>query len=396
MSSIKKLSSLNFSDLLGDDQKLVFLVGAGSSIDSPSLMPSAYEIMKTLIKFACVESEIEKINQIEELKFETLLEIFYETLDNELLLADLYLQNSIPNLAHFFLVEMAKRGHFIMTANFDSLIEHAMLQSEIQKRRIIPVITEKDYEKYNDPEKLYKGGKYAIYKIHSSPKNIITGEDTKTAFLNTIRLLGQNFEKSNLIQLEPFKAQLLENISNERTLVIFGYSGKNDFDIISTLKIMKNLKNLIWINHTSTDTITEEIYKIETQKEEIKKIDELDSFLLDVMQINDTINVYRMDTNTSKLLDKYLEKKDLISSEKFTFNLMGWLQENIKKPDEITKLYFSFKIYYETKRYTDSLRCLERIYRLADEAGEDLWKAVALMNMGIINQDQKNYDKALE
>ncbi|MFX1233588.1 MAG: hypothetical protein ACFFBY_03425, partial [Promethearchaeota archaeon] len=126
MSSIKKLSNLNFSSLLGDDQKLVFFVGAGSSTDSPSLMPSAHETMKTLIKFACSQSEIEKVTQIEDLRFETLLEIFYEILDNELSLADLYVQNNIPNVVHFFLVEMAERGHFIMTANFDSLIEHAM------------------------------------------------------------------------------------------------------------------------------------------------------------------------------------------------------------------------------------------------------------------------------
>ncbi len=160
MNSMQKLTDLRFSDLLGDNKKLVFLTGAGSSIESPSSMPSARKVMETLIKYTCVKSEIEKILQIEELKFEILIEIFQDTFDKELSFANFYLENDKPNIIHFFLAEMLKKGHFLMTSNFDSLVEHALLKLNIQKKKIVPVITERDYEKFKDPNKLLKNAPF--------------------------------------------------------------------------------------------------------------------------------------------------------------------------------------------------------------------------------------------
>ncbi|GAH37037.1 unnamed protein product, partial [marine sediment metagenome] len=77
---------------------------------------------------------------------------------------------------------------------------------------------------------------------------------------------GLNQTESNIVQLEPYKAQFLDKISNERSLIIIGYSGKNDFDLMSTLKIMKNLKNLIWINHISDGGSKEDLYEFDAQK----------------------------------------------------------------------------------------------------------------------------------
>ncbi|MFX1495275.1 MAG: hypothetical protein ACFFBZ_13395, partial [Promethearchaeota archaeon] len=110
MSSIQKLVELSFSDLLGDAKKLVFLAGAGSSIESPSSMPSAQKVMETLIKYTCPKSEIEKILQLEELRFEILIEIFQDTFDSDLSFANFYLENDKPNIIHFFLAEMLKKG----------------------------------------------------------------------------------------------------------------------------------------------------------------------------------------------------------------------------------------------------------------------------------------------
>lgn len=45
---------------------------------------------------------------------------------------------------------MIKKGHFVMTTNFDFLIEYALLQSNIEKKDIIPVITKQDFENYNN------------------------------------------------------------------------------------------------------------------------------------------------------------------------------------------------------------------------------------------------------
>ncbi|MFX0009654.1 MAG: SIR2 family protein, partial [Candidatus Hermodarchaeota archaeon] len=253
MSSIKKSSNFNIDELFENGEKLTFLVGAGSSTSSPSLLPSTNEMIKALVNKFCLGSEKEKILNIKDLRFENLIEIIHESVSDNYKFLDFYLESDKPNIAHYTIADLLNKGHYVITTNFDSLIEQALLNLEIPKKKIIPVITDKDYEKYDDPVKLFKSGKIPIYKIHGAPKNIITGEDTRDYFINLMKLIGMNKSKHNIIQLEPYKAQLLYSIAENRTLLIIGYSGKNDYDLLSTLKILKGLKNLIWINHISED-----------------------------------------------------------------------------------------------------------------------------------------------
>jgi len=397
MSSIKKSKSFNVTKLFESDEKLTFLVGAGASVEAPSQLPSTNDTMKALIKLSCANSEIETILKLQNLKFEVLVGIIHKSIEDDFRFLNFFTKSDKPNLEHFFLAEMIKKGHFVVTSNFDFLLEYALLQSDVPKKKIIPVITKKDYEKFSDPEKLYKNGKVPIYKIHGSHRNIITGEDTRTSFINTLKLIGRNQTESSIVQLEPYKAQFLVNISKERSLVVIGYSGKNDFDLLSTLKIMKNLNNLIWINHISDGGSKEDLYEFDAQKSsDLKNIDKLDQFLLEIKQLNGSVNVFRLNVNTSKFLEKFFKDKEKLSKDKFSIDLMEWFKTNIDEPNELTKLFISYKIYSETKNYTDGLRCLERIFRISEDSGNAQWKAIALMEMGIINYVQLNYSEALE
>jgi len=42
-----------------------------------------------------------------------------------------------------------------------------------------------------------------------------------------------------------------------------GYSGSDDFDVVPTLKILKNIKNIIWLNFVYNDKGEEKIYEID-------------------------------------------------------------------------------------------------------------------------------------
>jgi len=394
LSNVKK-SNLNINELFKSEEKLTFLVGAGASVDSPSQLPSASNAMRALIKFFCSKSEVEKILSIQGLSFEALVRILHNSLNGDFEFLDFYLESDKPNIEHFFLADMIKKGHYLATTNFDFLIEHALLQTQYPKKKIVPVITEKDYQRFSDPEKLYKNKRIPIYKLHSSPKNIITGENTRTSFNNTLKLIGSNHDKKNIIQLEPFKAQMLERISNERTLIIMGYSAKNDYDLISTLKTMNRLKNLVWINHTSNSKIKGDLYEYnKPESRDLSNSGDLDQHLLEIKRLNESINVFRLNINTPKFLEKLLAKKEEISKEKFKLNLADWLKAKIKEPSDLTKLFISNKIYFETMNYSDALRCLEGLYMAKSE--DSHWKAISLMEMGIINYEQSNYVDALD
>ncbi|MFX1258432.1 MAG: tetratricopeptide repeat protein, partial [Promethearchaeota archaeon] len=392
-----KLTNLTIKDLLTDHKKLTFLVGAGCSVDAPSYLTAGHTMIEAIIEYACAEPEKERILKLKELRFEQLVEIIRDELDPELKLIDYYGESNKPNVQHFFLAEMIKKGHFVMTTNFDFLIEYAILQSGVPKKKVIPVITKSDFQNFDPPEKLLKKGKVPIYKIHGSTKNIITGDDTRDSLIATIQAFGSNKEGENVFQLESFKQPAFVNATKGRSLVVMGYSGSDDFDIVPTLMVLKHLKNVIWINYTPKDGGKEKIYEIDdatfTQTE---KLDKVNMILKDVYKIRNSNHIYRVDANTTRLLEELLDTKPKISSDKFSISPTNWLKNNVKVPDEYEKYFIPYKIYYSFDIHEGAMRCLEEILRRAIEEGDKKWYSVALNNIGYIYKEQGNYPEALK
>jgi hypothetical protein len=61
-------------ELLGKEQKLTFLIGAGCSVNKPSFLPAGRAMMDALIGYTCAKSEVENIKGLKELRFEALVE----------------------------------------------------------------------------------------------------------------------------------------------------------------------------------------------------------------------------------------------------------------------------------------------------------------------------------
>ncbi|MBA7572298.1 Photosystem I assembly protein Ycf3 [subsurface metagenome] len=396
-----KPTNLTIRDLITPDSKLTFLVGAGCSIDPPSCLPAGPAMMNAIIDYTCAESEIEKVKKLDQLRFEALVEIIRDRLDPDLKIIDFYGLCDKPNIQHFFLAEMIKKGHFVMTTNFDFLIEQALLQSNVSKDDIEVVITKADFEKFNNPNELFEQGKKTVYKIHGSTKNIISGEKTKDSLVATIQAFGSNKEGENIFQIEPFKRLLFDNISNERSLVVIGYSGSDDFDVVPTLKVLENLKNVIWINHIQNDNDREQIYEIDKStsqslKKLEKKFKKVTQILFEIWQMNNAEHIYRMDVNTPRIISKLMETKPKISLDNFSINAMDWLKKNIILPSEMMKYYISHKIYWDLDIYDKAMTCSENSLRIVEELGDLSGKATALNNIGAIYRAQGNYPEALK
>jgi len=394
-------TNLTISDLTTPDSKLTFLVGAGCSIDRPSCLPAGPAMMNAIIDYTCAESEIEKVKKLDQLRFEALVEIIRDRLDPDLKIIDFYGLCDKPNIQHFFLAEMIKKGHFVMTTNFDFLIEQALLQSNVSKDDIKVVITKADFEKFNNPNELFEQGKKTVYKIHGSTKNIISGEKTKDSLVATIQAFGSNKEGENIFQIEPFKRILFDNISNERSLVVIGYSGSDDFDVVPTLKVLENLKNVIWINHIQDDNDREQIYEID--KSTNQSLDELDKdlrkvtqMLLEIWQKKNADHVYRVDVNTTEMAKNLLKSKPKLSSKDFSIKSRDWLENNLDAPSRIIKYYIPFKIYYDFGIYKDAMNCSRKILEFAKNPKDKYWEATALNNIGLIHHAQGNYPEALK
>lgn len=389
----EKTPDINMKNLLLSNDNLSFLVGAGCSVDAPSCQPAGRSMMEAILTHTCANSEIEKLLNLKDLRFEQLVEIVRDRIDPELKIIEYYAQCDKPNLQHFFLAEMVKKGNFVMTTNFDFLIEYAMLNSGVPREDIIPIITKNDFIKYSNPSDLFSKGKKTLYKVHGSTKNVITGESTKDSLVATIRAFGSNKEGLNVFQVEPFKRDLFNKISNNRSIVVLGYSGSDDFDVVPTLMLLQNINNLIWLNYVHDDGNKERIYEITANMN--PNNDKINQILVDIKQANTAEHVYRVDVNTTRLIEGVLDGNSQLSQESFDLSPDEWIKNNVKQPNSMMKYQIPYLIYESFAESDDALRCTKKILELSEKLGDLFWKGIAHNNLGVRNQQQGKNQEAL-
>jgi len=384
--------------LFNPPKNLTFLIGAGCSLDSPTNIPSTRKIMDTIIEYICVPPEVDRIKKIENFRFEALIEVFRDVLDPDLRIIDYFELFKNPNAQHYFLAEMIKKNNFVMTTNFDFLIEYALRESGIRIRNINIVISKSEFEKYANPSELLKKGKKSLYKIHGSTKNIITGKEKRDSLITTIQALGSNKSGVDLFSIEAFKRPLFENISKHRKLIIMGYSGSDDFDIVPTLKLLKDLRNIVWINHVSNDKGGIKIQKLNHNLDTIsKENDRVNQILREIQQKNNTLRILRVDVNISDLIISMNQYFGGINKSKSTSfrvpPLARWIKKKIPMPQNekfFIKNFIPAKIYLDFNKYADVERCAEQIMDKAREIRSIYWEGIASFFFGRVYRNKNN------
>lgn len=360
------------SFLLGQEPK-VFLVGAGCSVDPPSCLQTARVMMDAMIRHACPEPEVEQIrNNLSALRFEALVELFMSfELDPDLKLIDYYGECDKPNLQHYFLAGMIKHGHCVLTTNFDYLIEHALVKMKVDRNQIIPVITKTDYKRHDDPTKLHEQGKYPVYKIHGAPRNVITGENTRSSLIATLKAFGTNKEGLNLFQIEPFKAPLFNNIERDNSLVVMGYSGSDDFDIIPTLKSLRRLRRIVWFDYIDKNDATPLISLIsETMIDSSTELDKTGQLLAEIKSNLENVEVYRVDTNLTLFIKELVKGPPPLDPINFKVQPEDWLLKIIEPLSPYMKYFLTQGIYESLKDSKAALRCAKEALRIATELND--------------------------
>jgi tetratricopeptide (TPR) repeat protein len=423
-------SENNLKKFLTSNKDLTFLVGAGCSIDKPSCLAAGGAMMEALLHFICAESEIQNIlkflpDSMGLLRFEELVEIVRDYLDPKLRLIDYYGLCDKPNIQHFYLAKMLDQGHFVITTNFDFLIERALLQSNISSEKICPIITKADFTHFPYPHDAIEKGKIAVYKVHGSTKNIITGEDTRDSLITTIQALNRvpkarthtpniietqyfglrpyqedraAIEFENLFRLEAYKRPLFRNITKGRSLVVMGYSGSDDFDIVPTLQLLEGLNTIIWLQYKYNDGGRAQIHEIGGKFSASTKTDRI---LTDLKKANVAEKLYRVDVNTSRFISTMLAQSPNLSNENFSVTPAEWIKQELEEPNELTRLNLTANIYEELKRYDDALRCAREMYRRVypekpESRGAKRTRAYILRRVGEIYYRLGKYQNALD
>ena len=228
---------------------IVFLVGAGISLEQPSNIPIGSSIIEQLLKWIAPDDDTynllkkysdgtNKKTPFDILRFELLLDEINEV-DSAILDLLQILQNSgYPNFYHYFLSLAISKGSFVITTNFDTRIEEASEDLNIPIKRYI-VSTSKQ-----DPF----DATYNFLKLHGSfldSKKLIKNPNLSSNPIANLSQVGKiGFAFNNL---ETFKKQLVSRLSN-KILVVVGYSASDSFDVIPLIEEIK-FNKILWCEH---------------------------------------------------------------------------------------------------------------------------------------------------
>ena len=397
----------DIESLFTPKRRYTFLVGAGISMDAPTNMPSAIQIVRGLLELCAPPEEIENLLSLGRLRYELVVEKIQDVFDEDLKFLDYLEQVTEPNLIHMFLGNIITRGHYVITTNFDYLIEQALLRvlDDEWHQDIIPIISKEDYIFYQDPDNLIKSNKYPVYKILGSKRNIITGNDTKDSLITTMSALGKERGEGETFTIEPYKKPIVFNLMNKRSLVVLGYSGSDDFDIGPTLRELPYLNRIIWIEHAQNSH--PEILKIREIEDLISQGEKssLEQMLTDISSTGD-FEVILIRTNTSKFIQTYLwniflpylpiNEVNLVELEKEIPKFSEWIKPIYEDIPKIEKYKFVCQLFYYLKEIEAASRCSEKGILNAEEVNDLSSKSYFFNFLGMIKQIKGNYTNALQ
>ncbi|OLS15101.1 MAG: TPR repeat-containing protein [Promethearchaeota archaeon CR_4] len=225
----------------------------------------------------------------------------------------------------------------------------------------------------------------------------MTGERTDKSLIATIQAFGAGKEGESVFQLEPFKRPAFEHLSAGRSLIVLGYSGSDDFDIVPTLRVLQHVQTVIWLQHVPGDGGAEKVYEVDGATiPETPQSDKVDHIMADIWRARNANHVYQVEANTSRLLGTLLDVKPKVSANNFSAMPIKWFAANIRLPSEFEMFAIPNRIFFDFNMYPDAMRCSETLLSLAIKRDAPVWKANALGYIGWINKAQGNYPAGLQ
>lgn len=224
------------------------LAGAGISRPAPTEFPIALELIDAIAEVALpgdgVASTVRELFQrarpdqrsaCDYIRFETLVQVIEETVDPELeLLESLALFTQVGPL-HLLLADAAQRGATVMTTNFDDLLERA-----VQSSGGTPETVDVFPAGPNSPDRV------PIWKLHGTLRRWSSGQvDAGRSAQASISRISANAPP---LGLQADKMRCLQDLTDDTTMIVVGYSGADDLDLVPSLYELTP-RRLIWIDH---------------------------------------------------------------------------------------------------------------------------------------------------
>jgi hypothetical protein len=238
-------------------RRLAVLAGAGISIGSPSnLLPAIQFTENVLTRLTPPDAPQNCLTQLtsrpagpsrpgEKLRFESLMTALVSSgTDPELRVLQCLDNTTSPNENHAILASLILEGAVVMTVNFDTLIESAY--SYIAPA-VAPPLQVALYDDDFPDDGSWCDPTPRLWKLHGSMR---VGEKTTRASIQATlpAVLARSMSRR--------KRNFLADVLADRDLLVVGYSGGDDFDIVPLLEDTVSRHRLVWIDHKGIGGVT--------------------------------------------------------------------------------------------------------------------------------------------
>jgi hypothetical protein len=234
------------------DRRLAVIAGAGISLDSPSNLLDGWTFMLEVLRRAAppdvpwkwVRAGLERPNRGlsrpgQFLRFELAMKALIDSgLDPELTVLECLAACTSPNRNHRLLAALARSGVVILTTNFDDLIERAY--GDLPDAPPLRVAVFDD--EFPDVGAIANGP--SLWKLHGSFRR--GTEDARASMRAT---MASVLALSKSSRRHEFLASVLRTMD----VLVVGYSGWDDFDIIPVITRTPSLQRLTWTTHEDGD-----------------------------------------------------------------------------------------------------------------------------------------------
>ncbi|MHA1719639.1 MAG: tetratricopeptide repeat protein [Promethearchaeota archaeon] len=416
-----KEEKINLKDIFDTTQNLMFLIGAGVSMNPPSNLPSAKNISKTLLKYLIPSKYIEFVSNHEGLRYEEIIEHVMTDYDKDLRFMEYFNFCRAPNIIHFLIAHSLMNKSCVITTNFDYLIEWALRDSlsETKYSRIQLVITKEDFEKMGNAQEKIDQGSCLVFKIHGSYQNLVTKEITKESLITTTSALASNKKEGEVLGLENYKKRVIEPLIQDKILVVMGYSGNDDFDIGPFLNDVKGIKHLVWIDHNSkcvenlnVNTIynvkkfhkIKDKFKWETllRNSEISKVDKV---LIEIRAKNE-FEIYKVEENTVNLStstlfplllpDINISNIPIDNTPEAIVEFERWINSFFKKGSELDKYYTVLIMFKQLGEFKKGIEAAETALEILKENPDERKELSILITLGVFYDNINAKKKTIE
>lgn len=210
-----------------------FFVGAGVSAPPPSSLPLAAGLVASLtapvLEPLALPAKLARNVQraLVALRPEVITDVLLEHLGIDAARPLLRVLRGDPNAWHRFLAAALGAGCCVITTNFDTLIEQACDAHGTRYRTVVGTAVEDGV-----------ASKSTLFKIHGS-----IGGDALESVALAVRQVGHG--------LSTPQTRLLKALVENRPLMVLGYSGRDDFDILPALLNLQRTEPGLWVVHQS-------------------------------------------------------------------------------------------------------------------------------------------------